>query len=462
VTLFRATILDTPANPFLSGAATALRAEADGGLLVRDGVIVARGPYAQLRVAHPDETVIDLVGGLLMPGFVDTHAHYPQIRAIGGLGMSLLDWLDRCALPEECKLTDAAYAQATATEFLDGLVAAGTTSALVFGAHFATAMDIFFAAAEARGLNITAGLVLADRMLAPDLLTSPAQALADSQTLIDRWHGRGRLRYAVTPRFSLSATDELLAVCGELMGPDTWFTSHINENATEVGKVAELFPRSRDYLDTYHRHGLVTERSVLAHNVHASDAELTLMGELKATTAHCPTSNASLGSGMFSLRRHVDHGVSIALGSDIGAGTGLFLPKEALQAYFLQQLLGRQGYPLTPAHLLYLATRAGARALGLDDRTGDFTVGKDFDAVWLCPAPGTTLAANLAHASDPADALARMFALSTPADLAGVWMRGDRVLDRDEIRRGQVERLLVDRLEVRCDLSGRVFTEGLG
>lgn len=237
------------------------------------------------------------------------------------------------------------------------------------------------------------------------------------------------MRYAVTPRFSLSTTDALLDVCGELLGDDVWFTSHLNENRAEVQAVAELFPGSQDYLDTYARHGLVTPRSVFAHNVHATDAELALMGESGAGVAHCPTSNSALGSGLFPLRRHIEHGVGVALGSDVGAGTGLFLLKEALQAYFLQQLLGAEGLPLTPVHLLYLATRAGARILGLDDRVGDFGVGKDFDALWLRPAARSTLAINLDHAADIPESLAKMFALATPADVAGVWAHGQRLAD---------------------------------
>ena len=188
--------------------------------------------------------------------------------------------------------------------------------------------------------------------------------------------------------------------------------------------MAGLFPGARHYLDTYLRHGLVTERSVLAHNVHPDDAELAVLAEHGASVSHCPTSNCALGSGLFPLRRHIEHGVRVALGSDVGAGAGLFLPKEALQAYFIQQLLGPDGLPLTPAHLLYLATRGGARALGLDDRIGDFAVGKDFDAVWLRPPAGSTLAVNLKHACDITDALARIFALATPADVAGVWIKG--------------------------------------
>jgi len=422
VTLYAGTIVDTPGDPFTGDPAGAV-AEA-GALLVRDGVIRARGTFAALRAAHPDEPVTRLPGGMLVPGFIDTHVHFPQIRAIGGLGMPLLDWLERCALPEESKLADQAYAREVAGEFLDGLLASGTTSALVFGSHFPAAMDELFAAAGKRGLNITSGLVLSDRILRPDLLRSPRAALADSTDLIGRWHGHGRLRYAVTPRFALSASREMLDVCAQLLETGAWFTSHINENAAEVAAVARLFPDARHYLDTYRQHGLVTRRSVFAHNVHPADAELAVLAANGASVAHCPTSNCALGSGLFPMRRHAGHGVGIALGSDVGAGAGLFMPKEALQAYFIQRLLGPDGLNLTPAHLLYLVTRAGARALGLDDRVGDFRVGKDFDAVWLRPAAGSTLAVNLKHARDTTDALARIFSLATPADVAEVWIRG--------------------------------------
>ncbi len=429
MTIYAASIVDTPGDPFAGDPADAL-AEV-GALCVREGVICARGTLAALAAEYPGEPVTRLDGGILVPGFIDTHVHFPQIRAIGGLGMPLLDWLEQCALPEESKLAEVAYAREVAGEFLDGLLASGTTSALVFGSHFAPAMDELFGAAGQRGLNITSGLVLSDRILRPDLLNTPETALADSADLIGRWHDRGRLRYAVTPRFSLSATDDMLDVCAQLLGKGVWFTSHVNENVAEIATVAGLFPGARHYLDTYRRHGLVTERSVFAHNVHPDDAELATLAEHGASVAHCPTSNCALGSGLFPLRRHVEHGVHIALGSDVGAGAGLFLPKEALQAYFIQQLLGADGLALTPVHLLYLATRAGALALGLGDRVGDFAVGKDFDAVWLRPAPSSTLAVNLRQASDVTDALARVFALSTPADVAAVWLRGQRAAGQD-------------------------------
>jgi len=428
MTLYRATVMDTPGDPFVDGSA-ALAVESDAAIVVASGVITARGGYAEVASQHPAEPVVDLRGGVLLPGLVDTHVHYPQIRAIAGLGMPLLDWLDKYALPEEAKLADDAYAATIAAEFLAGLVQAGTTTALVFGAHFASAMEIFFAAAERSGLRITAGQVVSDRLLRPELLTTPDIALTEGRKLIERWHGEGRLRYAVTPRFSLSASEAMLDACAELMEvePGVWFTSHMNENTLEVARVVELFAGAEHYLGSYYQHGLVTPRSVFAHNVHAGDLELDLLGSTGAWVAHCPSSNAALGSGLFPLRRHVEHGARVALGSDVGGGTGFSMIKEGLQAYFMQQLLGPAGLPLTPAHLLYLCTRAGAQALGLDDRVGDLRVGKDFDAIWLRPPEGSTLATVLAHAADAHDALAKIFALATTADVAAVWVGGDQL-----------------------------------
>jgi guanine deaminase len=430
MTLFSGTIMDTVGTPFRTDdPTTTLRADDDGALLVRDGVILARGSYPALRAAYPDEEVVDLSGGVLVPGFVDTHVHYPQVRAIAGLGLPLLDWLDRCALPEEARLADLDYATTIAEELMTCLVGAGTTTALVFGSHYAGAMEALFTAADRTGLRVTSGLVVSDRLLRPDLLSTPDRALAEGRALLHRWHGRGRLRYAVTPRFSLSASEAMLDSCAELLGDadGVYLTSHINENGAEIDQVAGHFPDRANYLDTYHHHGLVGERTVLAHNVHPTDHELQVMAEVGSWVAHCPTSNAALGSGLFPFARHDAYGVGVALGSDVGAGTGFSLLKEGLQAYFAQQLLGPAGLPLTPAHLLYLATRAGALALGLGDQIGDFEVGRRFDAVWLRPIAGSTLDIVLRHAPDASEALAKLFALATTADVGGVWVDGHKL-----------------------------------
>lgn len=425
MTIYRATMLDTPQDPFIGGT---LRSEADGGLLVQDGVITARGSFADIHREHPHEPVEHLDGGLLLPGFVDTHVHYPQVRAIGGLGMPLLDWLQRCSLPEEARLADLTYAQNTADDFVRSLVHAGTTSALVFGAHFVPAVDALFTRAASSGLRITTGLVLSDRILREDLLTTRDAALAGSHQLAEKWHGTGQARYAVTPRFSLSCTDDMMAVSGELMRdiPDVWFTSHVNENTAEVAQVEQLFGTS--YVGTYERHGLLGRRSVLAHNVHARDHELAILARHQTGVAHCPTSNSALGSGMFPLKRHLESGVNVALGTDVGGGTGFSMFKEGLQAYFMQQLQGSDGAPLTPAHLLHLATSAGAAMLQRDE-VGDFSVGKRFDAVWLRGVENSALQVNLRHALDMDNALAKAFALGGDDAVRGVWIDGARVKD---------------------------------
>ena len=430
-TLYRARVLDTPDDPFAGGA---LRAEADVCLLVEDGVIRARGAHADLTGRDLPE--VDLRDGILIPGLVDIHVHYPQVRVIAGLGMPLLEWLDRCALPEEARLADASYAADVATDFLAGLVSAGTTTALVFGSHFASAVDALFTESLRVGLRVTSGLVVSDRLLREDLLSTPERAYDEALALVDRWHGPAsdkgtdRLRYAVTPRFSYSTSEATLAACRSVIEqrPDVWFTSHVNENPLEISSVAELFAAAEHYVDSYDAEGLLSERAVLAHNVHASDVELDVLAARRTAVAHCPTSNAALGSGLFPLRRHVEHGVRVALGSDVGGGTGFSLFKEGLQAYFMQALLGTDGLPLTPAHLLWLATNAGAHALGLADTVGDLSVGKQFDAVLLRPVPRDPLDVGLRHATSDSDAVAKIFALGTAADLAAVWVGGDEVM----------------------------------
>ena len=433
-TIYRARVLDTPDDPFAGGA---LRSGDDVGIVVADdGTITARGDFTAVRADHAGEAVVDLRDGVLIPGLVDTHVHYPQVRAIGALGMPLLEWLEKCALPEECKLAAPDYARAVAAEFCSGLVAAGTTTALVFGSHFAAAVDALFTEAARLGLRVTSGLVVSDRELPGDLLTTPQRAYDEAVDLAERWHGTGRSRYAVTPRFSLSASEPILDACSAVLDatPGALFTSHVNENTAEVEYVGTLFPDASDYVDTYHRHGLLKARSVLAHNVHPTDPELDVLAGRRTAVAHCPSSNSALGSGLFPLARHLGAGVPVALGSDVGAGTGFSIFKEGLQAYFMQRLLDTSGHPLSPTHLLWLATRAGALALGLDGQVGDLSVGKQFDAVCVRPPGGTALNVGLRHCDSDEEALGKIFALGGDADVADVWIGGWQLVSGGFVR----------------------------
>jgi guanine deaminase len=424
VEVWRAQVMHTPRDPFLEG--NALEAFSDGGLAFSEGRIDAVGSFEEVRRAYPEAEVRDERDAVLLPGLVDTHVHFPQLAIIGAMGLGLLDWLERYALPEEAHMADPEHARRVAREFVAGLAGNGTTTALVFGSHFAAAQEALFEEAERSGLRIASGLVVSDRNLLPELHLEPDAAYEAGRSLAGRWHGRGRLRYAVTPRFSLSCTEGMLEACGALHREvGALVTSHMNENVDEVEAVRGLFGGFDDYLHTYEHFGLVGESTVLAHNDHPSEAELARMGAARASVAHCPESNAFLGSGLFPMRAHLQNGVRVALGTDVGAGTGLSVLKEALTAYQLQML--RDDSPqLGPAHLLYLATRAGALALGLDE-VGDLSPGRAADFALIRPPAGSTLEAVLRHSDSPERTLGALFALAREESVAEVRVAGEPV-----------------------------------
>ena len=428
--LFRAAIFHTPDNPFHfdAGDRRALQCYEDGGLLVRDGRVAACGDYAAIRAFHPSVATIDWRGGFIVPGLVDAHVHFPQVRVIGSMGRTLLDWLEAVALPEEARMVDRNYAAETAALFLRALASHGTTTALVFGAHFADATAELFEAAYVSGLRIASGLVVSDRRLRSDLHTSPERAHRESTMLIERYHKRGRLLYAVTPRFAYSTSGSMLEVCQQLLAehPDVRLQTHINENTAEIAELAKHFPWAPDYLSIYERYDLSGPRSVMAHNIHATPGEIERLASAGAAVAHCPCSNAALGSGSFPLRRHIEAGITCALGTDVGGGLGFGLLKEGLHAYLMQRL-APQPQSLDSARLLYMATRAGAEALGLGAEIGDFTPGKAADFVHLRPPSGSVLDSVVQRADSPGQALAALFTLGGSESVNEVRVEGSVV-----------------------------------
>ncbi len=291
--LLRAAIFHTPGNPFRDESG--LETFADGGLLIADGRIAALGSFNELRAAHPSVATRDLRPGFILPGFIDTHTHFPQLRIMGGLGYTLLDWLEQRALPEEARMADIQYAAAVAGEFVNSLIAHGATTALVFGSHFVPATAALFDAAAEAGLRIASGLVLSDQMLRPELHLSPDAAYRASQELILGYHGRSRISYAVTPRFALSCSEALLQVCQTLLDEHTGllFQTHLNENQEEVRQVGAMFPWAANYLAVYDRFHLLRPPAVFAHNVHPAAPELSRLGASKCGVAYCPSSNAA-------------------------------------------------------------------------------------------------------------------------------------------------------------------------
>jgi guanine deaminase len=350
------------------------------------------------------------------------------LRVAGSLGRDLLGWLEAVALPEEAAMADVAYATSTATQFVQQLVGHGTTTAMVFGAHFAGATAALFDAAEQSGVRLVSGLVCADRLLRDDLRQTPSRAYEDNADLIRRYHKRGRLLYAVTPRFAVSASEAMLEVCQTLVRefPDVRVQSHLNENPHEIAQVAKLFPWAADYLGVYERYALTGPRAVMAHDVHATAPEIERLAASRTSVAHCPSSNSSLGSGVFPMKRHLAAGVHVAMGTDIGAGVTFSIAREALEAYLIQNV-APDGQVLRPCHLLYLATAAGAKALGLSVDIGDFAAGKAADFVCVRPRAGSLLAGAFDRAREFRDKLGFVFSVGRPEDISEVRVSGDVV-----------------------------------
>lgn len=418
VTAWRAAILHCR-----DAGAEAAEIFADGLLVVEDGHVSHVGAFDALAPALPAHaTLHDRRGMLLVPGFVDAHVHLPQLDAVAAHGAQLLDWLERHIFPAEAAFSDRGHAYAVAAAFCDELLRNGTTSALVFGSVHAHSVDALFEAAQARGMRIAGGKVLMDRNCPADIRDTAVGGIADSEALIRRWRGAGRLSYAVTPRFAITSSPEQLAGAGALLArhPDVLMQTHLAENRDEVAAVAGMYPEAADYLDVYARAGLVGPRSVFAHCIHLDDGARARMAAAGAGAAFCPTSNLFLGSGLFNLAATEAAGVRVGLGSDIGAGTRLSLLATMGEAYKVGQMLGAA---LDPLHALYLATLGGAQLIGMGDRIGSFEAGKEADFVLLDPA-ATPLLARRTRGSDPADALFALMMLGDDRAVAETYVMG--------------------------------------
>lgn len=382
VKAYRAAILHSLADPAVVGVEQSYQYFEDGILLIENGKVAQVGAAAELLPKLAGVEVQHYRDALITPGFIDTHIHYPQTGMIASYGEQLLDWLETYTFPTEQQFADKAHASDVAAIFLKELLRNGTTTALVFGSVHPQSVDAFFEQADKLNLRMIAGKVLMDRN-APDYLTDTAETgYAESKALIERWHDKGRLHYAVTPRFAPTSTPQQLELAGKLLGeyPDLYMHTHLSENRKEIEWVKALFPERKGYLDVYDHHRLIGPRAVFAHGVHLCDEECQRLAETGSAVAFCPTSNLFLGSGLFDLNKLEAHGVRVGLGTDVGAGTSFSQLQSLNEAYKVMQL---QGKKLDPFKSLYLATLGGANALYLDDRLGNFLPGKDADFLVL-------------------------------------------------------------------------------
>ncbi len=372
--------------------AHALEHFADGLLIVRDGHVAECGPAAELLAKLPaGMPVADHRGKLILPGFVDTHVHYPQTDIIASHGEQLLEWLEKYTFPAERRFADPAHAAEVAAFFCDQLLKNGTTTAAAFATVHPASVDALFTAAQRRRMRLITGKVLMDRNCPDFLRDTAASGYAESKALIERWHGRDRLLYAVTPRFAPTSTPAQMRLAGRLFAehPGVFLQSHLAENRGEVDWVAQLHPEARSYLDVYERCGQLGMRAVYAHCIWLDDTDRRRMADTGTAISFCPTSNLFLGSGLFDLRRARELGVRVGLGTDVGAGTSFSMLQTMNEAYKVLQLAGQS---LSAASAFHLATLGGAHSLYLDDRIGNFAAGKEADFVVLDPRATPLLA----------------------------------------------------------------------
>ncbi|KAF1051824.1 MAG: Guanine deaminase [Burkholderia gladioli] len=431
-TAYRARLLTLRGDPAHAGDAAAF--EDDGLVIVEDGRVAAAGAYAALagRLA-PDAQVVALRDKLIVPGFIDTHIHYPQTDMIASPAPGLLPWLDTYTFPTERRFEDPAHAREVAGFFVDQLLASGTTTALVYCTVHKQSADAFFEVSEARNLRMIAGKVLMDRNCPAFLRDTAQSGHDDSAELIARWHGRGRQMYALTPRFAPTSTPEQLEACADLARrhPDVFVQSHVAENVDEVKWATELFPGHRSYLDIYDRYGLLRPRAVYGHCIHLDDEDRRRIAETNTVIAHCPTSNFFLGSGLFDFDRATEQHAPLSLATDVGGGTSFSMLQTMNEAHKVARL---SGYHLSATRMFWLATAGAARALALDAEVGTLAPGSEADFVVLDPAATPLLARRSARAESLEELLFALAMLGDDRAVHSTYAAGRCVHRRDAVQ----------------------------
>ena len=430
----RGDLLDFTAAPAWGDVdSPAVRFRPNHWLLIDD-----EGRIAGAQVEPPPEgwQRIDHTGRLVLPGFIDTHVHSPQIDVIASYGNELLDWLTTHTFPAEAKHRDALHTGEAASHFLDALLAHGTTAAVVFPTVHASSAEALFAEGEVRGMRLISGKVLMDRNAPPDLVDTVEAAERETTELVERWHRRGRLAYALTVRFAVTSTPAQLAMAGRFCRADDslYMQTHLAENQAEVAWVKQLFPEARSYLDVYAQAGLLHSRSVFAHGIWLDDADRAALATAGAQIAHSPSSNLFLGSGLFGWRAAEAAGVHVSLASDVGGGTSLSMLRNMAEAYKIQAL---QGERLTAWKALHAATRGAATALGLQHEIGSLEPRRMADVcIWdAASGPVATRRAGVARTLHE-----RVFAWMTLADernLVEAFVAGRSLYRRDASLRSE-------------------------
>lgn len=447
-------LIDNPWN-HIGDEPSAARFIADGLLVVEDGIIADFGPYRDVTARHPSLDITHIASRLILPGFIDGHIHFPQVRVLGAYGNQLLDWLQKWIFPEEAKYTDRSYADGAAVKFMDALLSGGTTTCQAFTTSSPVSCEALFDAAAERNMRIITGLTGIDRFAPDYYVISPDDFYRESKRLIEQYHRKGRNLYAITPRFAVGCTDDMMERCSQLKKehPDCWINTHISENPTEVYQARVEFPDCPDYTSVHEKHGLLGPKFTAGHGVWLSDDELRRFSESGAAVCFCPLSNLFLGSGLFRIGRATDplHPVRLSVGCDMGGGNAFSIIRVLEEAYKVgmcnntmldgsvnpreQDLAEAERNKLSPYRAFYLATLGGARSLYLDDTLGNFDKGKEADFValdWKAGQAAMEWHQSLTTETTPAtmeEAVALLFGIMACGDDRNVdetWISGNR------------------------------------
>jgi guanine deaminase len=412
-------------DPAVAGTEAVVFREAGAVVVGDDGRIVWAGEASDLPRDLRTAPRIDHGGCLLTSGFIDTHVHFPQWRMLAAPGRDLLEWLERFTFREEARYADRMHAEVNSEIFLDRLIENGTTCAAAYSTSHAVACDALFAAAEKRGMALVTGKTLMDRACPETLRDDPERGIEESAALIGRWHGRGRARYAVTPRFAVTSTETQMRLAGELLRdhPSVFMQTHLSESRREIETVKALFPNASSYTDVYDRFGLLGPRSLFGHAIHLDDAECARLAETGSVAVHCPTSNCFLGSGLFDIARvgDPDRPVRLALATDIGGGTSWSMLATQGRAIEVARLAGAS---LDATRAFYLATLGNARELGLEAEIGALEPGRVADMVVIDPRATPVLAARDDLSEGVEDLLFALAILGDDRAVRSTWIAG--------------------------------------
>ncbi len=425
VKAIRARLFWFTGDPALQGDAAWHYVE-DGMVIVKEGVLTHVGEAsALLAQLAADTPIIDHRPHLLMPGFIDTHMHFPQTQVIASHGAQLLDWLNKYTFVEEQRYADPDLCKANATFLLDTLLKHGTTTAVAYGSVHPQSMEAYFSEALRRNMRMIGGKVMMDRNAPAGLLDTPQRGYDESRALIAKWHDKGRLSYAISPRFAITSTEAQLEVSGALVreNPSCYMQTHISENLKEIAFVKELFPSAKDYTDVYDSYGLLGQRSLMGHCIHLSDRERARFAETRSVAVFCPTSNLFIGSGLFDWAKTVEANVRIALATDIGGGTSYSMLQTAAEGYKVLQL---QGQSWSPFSAFYAMTMGNAEALDLHDKIGSLRAGYEADFVILNARATPAMEMRMERVSDLMEELFVLITLGDDRAIAATYVAGER------------------------------------